>query len=88
MIEELRVNIKPLSVNRAWQGRRYKTDAYEAYEMEMLLRLPAGRLPEPPYRVFYEFGFSNKLSDYDNPVKWAAGEQIEQLRKMLCGYAL
>lgn len=69
MIEELRVNIKPLSVNRAWQGRRYKTDAYEAYEMEMLLRLPPGRLPEPPYRVFYEFGFSNKLCDYDNPVK-------------------
>lgn len=69
MIEEVRVNMKPMSVNRAWQGRRFKSDEYEAYEKEMLLRLPAGRLPEPPYRVHYEFGFSRKDSDYDNPVK-------------------
>lgn len=69
LIEELAVNIKPLSVNDAWQGRRFKTDKYEAYEMEMLLRLPAGKLPPPPYRIFYEFGFSNKLCDFDNPCK-------------------
>jgi len=35
----------------------------------MLLMLPTSRLPEPPYRIYYEFGFSNKLSDYDNPIK-------------------
>ena len=69
LIEELAVNIKPLSVNDAWQGRRFKTDKYEAYEMEMLLRLPAGKLPPPPYRIFYEFGFSNKLCDFDIPCK-------------------
>lgn len=69
MLEELRVDIKPLSVNEAWQGKRYKSDKYNAYEMEMLLRLPAGKLPNPPYRVFYEFGFSNKLCDFDNPCK-------------------
>lgn len=27
------------------------------------------QIPTPPYRIYYEFGFSNKLSDYDNPVK-------------------
>lgn len=69
MIEDIRVNMKPMSVNRAWQGKRFKSDEYEAYEKEMLLRLPPGRLPEPPYRVFYEFGFSRRDSDYDNPVK-------------------
>jgi len=68
-IHELNIAMKPLSVNEAWQGRRFKTDKYEAYEMEMLLRLPPGRLPEAPYRVYYEFGFSNKLCDWDNPVK-------------------
>lgn len=31
--------------------------------------LPAMRLPEPPYKIYYEFGFSNKLSDFDNPCK-------------------
>ena len=61
--------MKPLSVNDAWKGKRYKSDEYKAYEMEMLLRLPPGRLPPPPYRVYYEFGFSNTLADFDNPCK-------------------
>lgn len=69
MIDEFRINIKPLSVNDAWKGKRFKTDAYKAYETEMLVRLPAGHLPNPPYRVHYEFGFSNTLCDLDNPVK-------------------
>lgn len=68
-ITELNIPMKPLSVNEAWQGRRYKTDAYKAYEMEMLLRLPKGQLPAPPYRVRYEFGFSNRQADFDNPCK-------------------
>ena len=69
MITDIRIDIKPLSVNDAWQGKRYKTDLYHAYEMEMLLRLPAGKLPPPPYRIYYEFGFSNRQADFDNPCK-------------------
>ena len=69
MIDEIRIPVKPLSVNDAWKGKRYKSDAYHAYETEMLLRLPAGRLPDPPYRVHYEFGFSNPQADFDNPCK-------------------
>jgi len=66
---DLHIDIKPLSVNDAWQGRRFKTDEYRKYERAMLWLLPKGRLPEPPYRVYYEFGFSTRLSDFDNPVK-------------------
>lgn len=69
MIDELHLDMKPMSVNRAWKGRRYKSDEYKAYEMEMLLKLPPGKLPQPPYRVTYEFGVSTALSDFDNPVK-------------------
>lgn len=69
MIDEFRIPIKPLSVNEAWKGRRFRSDAYNAYRTEMLVRLPAGRLPDPPYRVHYEFGFSNPLADFDNPCK-------------------
>lgn len=68
-IRDLHIPIKPLSVNRAWQGKRFKTGEYETYQKEMLLLLPDGKVPEPPYRVFYEFGFSNKLCDFDNPCK-------------------
>ena len=64
-----RLSIKPLSVNDAWKGRRYKTDKYRAYEMELLYRLPKIVLPPPPYEVTYRFGFSSASSDNDNPVK-------------------
>lgn len=63
------MNIKPLSVNECWQGQRFKTKEYNSYEKEVLYRLPGGTLPPPPYSVIFEFGMSNVMSDYDNPVK-------------------
>lgn len=68
-MEDIRLDIKPLSVNRAWEGRRFKSGEYEVYERAVLLMLPTIKLPEPPFRIYYEFGFSNKLCDYDNPIK-------------------
>ena len=61
--------IKPLSVNEAWQGKRFKTKKYISYEKEILFSLPISTLPASPYKVYYEFGFSNVQSDLDNPVK-------------------
>jgi Holliday junction resolvase RusA-like endonuclease len=65
----VRVNIKPLSVNDCWKGQRFKTNVYKSYEKELLYTLPSGKMPEPPYRISFEFGLSNIQSDYDNPVK-------------------
>lgn len=61
--------IKPLSVNEAFQGRRFKTPKYKAYEQKLLLALPKMNMPEPPFEIHFEFGFSNVMSDWDNPVK-------------------
>lgn len=63
------LKIKPLTVNQAWQGRRFKTDVYKKYERDMLMMLPKIKLPEQPYEVHYHFGFSSAGSDLDNPVK-------------------
>jgi Holliday junction resolvase RusA-like endonuclease len=63
------INIKPLSVNQAWQGRRFKTPKYKHYESSVLFMMPKMILPDPPFRVEIEVGFSNKASDIDNPVK-------------------
>lgn len=64
------IKIKPLSINNAFQGRRFKTPEYKSYEKEAMLKLPRKFvLPEPPFIVYYEFGMSNSLSDWDNPVK-------------------
>ena len=66
---KIEMNIKPLTVNQCWQGRRFKTKEYDSYEREVLLRLPPGKLPLPPYSITFEFGMSNVMSDYDNPIK-------------------
>lgn len=62
------LKIKPLSVNEAWQGKRFKTEKYKKYEIDLLYLLPKLNIPEPPYRLEIEFGMS-KLSDIDNPLK-------------------
>ena len=64
-----KVDIRPLSVNRAWQGKRFKTPEYKAYHTAVTLMLPKMVIPAGPLRVEYEFGFSNQASDLDNPVK-------------------
>ena len=65
-----KLNEKPLSINEAWQGKRFKTPAYKHYEKAMLLLMPKGKVdPDQMLRVEFFFGFSNKASDLDNPVK-------------------
>ena len=64
-----RINIVPISVNKCWQGRRFKTNLYKNYEKELLSELEEKELLQPPYRVDILFGFSSKLADIDNPLK-------------------
>lgn len=67
---QFKLNEKPLSVNEAWQGKRFKTPAYKRYEEAMLLLMPKGKVePDQMLRIEFFFGFSNKASDLDNPVK-------------------
>lgn len=63
------VKIKPLSVNKAWQGRRFKSDDYKRYEQTLLIILPKIDIPEGYLQLNLEFGFSSKASDFDNPLK-------------------
>ena len=63
-----RLPIKPLSVNQAFRGRKFKTPAYVKFQRDMLLLLPNVRL-ESISEVHLHFGFSSKLSDLDNATK-------------------
>lgn len=65
----IKVDIKPLSVNDAWQGKRFKTKKYKGFEKEIAYKLPSLKIPEKPYKISIDFGFSNSLSDIDNPLK-------------------
>lgn len=65
------INIKPLSVNRAWKGKRYKTDEYDRYIKDVLSLLPTKiDFPDPKnIKLAIEWGFSSKASDCSNPIK-------------------
>jgi len=65
----VRVNVKPLSVNQAWAGRRFKTPKYKQFENEVMALLPDIELPAPPYSIYFKFGFSSRASDWDNCIK-------------------
>lgn len=64
------IEIKPISVNQCWQGRRFKTDKYKVFEKEVLLLLPKNyNIPSGKLKISLKWGFSSKLSDWDNPIK-------------------
>lgn len=68
---KIRVKIKPLSVNEAWKGRRFKSKAYANYWKVLFFELlpPKIEMPEPPFQVHFKWGFSSLSSDWDNPIK-------------------
>ena len=66
----IKLDIKPLSVNKAFQGRRFKTNDYKRFEKKMLLILPNIKKDlTGDLKICIEYGFSSKLSDIDNPCK-------------------
>lgn len=65
------INIKPLSVNEAFKGQRFRTDKYDLFIRNMLLLLPKSIvIPDATnIKIAIEFGFSSKGSDIDNCCK-------------------
>ena len=67
-----KLDIKPLSVNKCWMGRRFKTKDYKQYEKVLMDKLPDNiPLPESgtPLQLWLGWGFSSAASDVDNPIK-------------------
>lgn len=66
----IKLYVKPLSANEAFNGRKVKTAKYRSFEKELLLMLPAGKIENKKrLKITYEFGFSNLQSDIDNAIK-------------------
>lgn len=65
----MRLEVKPLSVNESFQGRRFKTPKYKQYEKEILLTLKPMPINDGKLSLFLRFGLSSKNADIDNPVK-------------------
>ena len=65
----MKINIKPLSINQCFQGRRFKTPKYKQYEKELMALLPILSVPNGLLEVVITFGLSSKLNDIDNGLK-------------------
>ena len=65
----MKLDIKPLSVNDAWQGRRFKTKEYNKYIVDVLRILKPFKVPSGNLELYLKFGFSSESSDFDNPIK-------------------
>jgi Holliday junction resolvase RusA-like endonuclease len=64
------IQIKPLSVNEAWQGKRFKTDKYKQWIKNSIIQLKSIPIPESQkLTLIVIFGVSSKASDIDNPLK-------------------
>jgi len=64
-----KLELKPLSVNEAWQGRRFKTDDYKRFESSCFYLLPKIKIPDGKLTLNINFYFSNSNSDIDNCLK-------------------
>ncbi len=67
---KLYLPMKPLSVNKAWQGKRFKTKECNAYCEECAWRLPKNTSISGLVQIHYWFHLKNwKKTDGDNLVK-------------------
>jgi len=64
-----KIDIKPLTVNQAWQGKRFKTPKYNKYISDMMRMLRPLNVPDGQLHLAVTFGLSSKLADIDNPLK-------------------
>ena len=70
---QLLIKVKPLSINQAWQGRRFKTPKCSAYNLAVSESIQK-QYPKPViadwYLIHYQFWIKNfARTDCDNMVK-------------------
>lgn len=70
-MDEYTIDIRPLSVNAAWKGRRFKTPDYLQYERDMEILLPRNNKQwNEPIEVEYIFSLKYvATTDVDNLIK-------------------
>ncbi|MBU1067722.1 RusA family crossover junction endodeoxyribonuclease [Patescibacteria group bacterium] len=66
----IRLNIKPLSVNACWQGRRFKTKEYKQYEEILSYIMPQKKKYKGFINIHYKFYLITwGRRDVDNMIK-------------------
>ena len=78
---EVMVDIQPLTSNRAWYGKRFKSKEYLKYERDLGLLLPRKNIIEGLVEIHYDFYVADKRKhDLDNFIKCLQDTIVK------CGY--
>lgn len=64
-----KISIKPISINKCFKGRRFKTPSYKQYHAALLYMLPKKIDLFDKMELQIEVGFSYAGSDLDNVIK-------------------
>lgn len=74
------INIKALSLNNAYRGRRFATKELQDYKRMVAYLAPSIVIPDGKLKVKYIFGVSTKNSDGDNLIKCCQDALAEKYR--------
>lgn len=67
---KIRLALKAMSINAAWQGRRFKTKECKQYCDTLDMILPAGKVEGEYFELTFRFGLVNfSRCDEDNLIK-------------------
>src|SRR3990167_9805919 len=66
----LKVDVKAISINKAFQGQRFKTKECKEYEKELLYQLPKKPMIEGEIEIWFDFFLINYArTDISNLIK-------------------
>lgn len=65
----IRIDIKPLSMNKAYLWKKIKSAAYRNYEKDMLEMLPNWHIWNSNLELYIKVWYSSRWSDIDNCLK-------------------
>ena len=65
----MKIDVKPMSMNAAYSGRRFKTKLYKAYETNCMIKMSPMEIPDGDLELHIQFGVSSRGFDLDNGLK-------------------
>jgi len=65
----MKIDVKPMTMNQAYRGKRYKSDLYKTYIAACMIRMRPMEIPEGELELHLQIGVSNRGFDVDNCAK-------------------
>lgn len=65
----MKIKVKPMTMNQAYTGKRFKSNLYKSYITACMIRLRPMKIPDGELELHLQIGVSNRGFDVDNCAK-------------------